>query len=160
MTTIDNKKFAFPMASAPTDATMVLLLVDYTADDAGHALDDQDQAWTLGFNNDSNVGEDEGNGWQFAGWCWSHDHFTDGRGKPIGWLPFAPMVDPSLAKYVAEYLESEADACKSGAGLSVPQEALDWAGQRLRAIAGNVRAGLHWPDQEPKSESEAAHAAG
>jgi hypothetical protein len=61
---------------------------------------------------------------------------------------------------VARYLESEADACKSGAGLSVPQEALDWAGQRLRAIAGNVRAGLHWPDPEQETESEATHAEG
>lgn len=29
----------------------------------------------------------------FAGWSWEHDCFCEGRGKPIGWLPFAPVPD-------------------------------------------------------------------
>lgn len=24
----------------------------------------------------------------FEEWCWTHDHFTDGKGVPLGWLPF------------------------------------------------------------------------
>ncbi|MGY8830076.1 MAG: hypothetical protein ACKVIS_11085 [Pseudomonadales bacterium] len=68
------------MATAPRDGTMVRLLVEFTE----HATDDADQAPTIGANNFENDGEDR---WQFAGWCWSHDHFTEGKGEPIGWLP-------------------------------------------------------------------------
>ena len=68
------------MATAPRDGTMVRLLVEFTE----HATEDADQAPTIGANNFENDGEDR---WQFAGWCWSHDHFTQGKGEPIGWLP-------------------------------------------------------------------------
>lgn len=74
------------METAPKDATMVRLLVDYS--EGHHPLDDADVTWTIGFNNDDNVGEGEGNGWQFVGWSWSQDCFTDGDGRPIGWLPW------------------------------------------------------------------------
>lgn len=63
----------------------VLLMVDYS--DGNHPLDNALIALTVGHNNDHNVGESEGQGWQFAGWCWTHDHYTEGDGKPIGWLP-------------------------------------------------------------------------
>lgn len=34
------------------------------------------------------IGFKDGNGcWRFAGWCWSHDVFTEGKGKPVAWLP-------------------------------------------------------------------------
>ena len=73
-----------PMDTAPRDGTMVRLLVEFT----DHATEDcVGPAWTIGANNDDEVGEDERVGWQFAGWCWTHDHFTEGRGKPVGWLP-------------------------------------------------------------------------
>ncbi|MBH1555834.1 hypothetical protein I5U56_06570 [Stenotrophomonas maltophilia] len=92
-----------PIDTAPTDGTLVRLLVDFnsnaTEDTAG-------PAWTIGSNNDSNVMADERVGWQFAGWCWTHDHFTEGEGTPVGWLPlvgeaaqavdlgqFRPMVE-------------------------------------------------------------------
>lgn len=68
------------MATAPRDGTLVRLLVEFTE----HATEDADQAPTIGANNFDNDGEDR---WQFAGWCWSHDHFTEGKGTPIGWLP-------------------------------------------------------------------------
>lgn len=64
----------------------VLLLVDYR-EDGDHALDDAWIAITIGHNNDHNVGEGAGEGWQFAGWCWTHDHYVQGKGKPIGWMP-------------------------------------------------------------------------
>lgn len=71
------------MSVAPKDGTMVRLLVDYR--EGGAPLDDVAKAWTIGFNNLGNTGEDL---WQFAGWCWVHDHFTQGSGTPVGWLPW------------------------------------------------------------------------
>ncbi len=78
---------ARPIETAPKDSTIIRLLVDYSADEAEHPLEDDTLAWTIGHNSDDNVGDGEGSGWQFAGWCWSHDHYTQGVGKPIGWLP-------------------------------------------------------------------------
>jgi Lar family restriction alleviation protein len=63
----------------------VLLLVDYT--DGDHPFDDAVFAITIGHNNDHNVGDDEAEGWRFAGWCWSHDHYVEGKGKVVGWMP-------------------------------------------------------------------------
>lgn len=78
-----------PMETAPRDGTMVRLLVEFI----DHAIEDcVGPAWTIGANNDDNVGDDERTGWQFAGWCWTHDHFTNGLGMPVGWLPLAPEV--------------------------------------------------------------------
>jgi hypothetical protein len=68
------------MATAPTDGTMVRLLVEFEE----HSTEDAEQAPTIGANNFDNDGEDV---WRFAGWCWSHDHFTEGKGTPVGWLP-------------------------------------------------------------------------
>ncbi|OLU22991.1 hypothetical protein BVH03_22365 [Pseudomonas sp. PA15(2017)] len=78
------------MATAPRDGTMVRLLVEFTE----HATEDADQAPTIGANNFENDGEDR---WLFAGWCWSHDHFTQGEGEPIGWLPMLndPVCTPA-----------------------------------------------------------------
>lgn len=73
-----------PMDTAPRDGTMVRLLVQF---DANATEDTEQPAWTVGANNDDNVGDDERAGWQFAGWCWTHDHFTEGKGTPVGWLP-------------------------------------------------------------------------
>lgn len=75
------------MATAPTDGTMVRLLVEFEE----HPTEDADQAVTIGANNFDNNGEDN---WQFAGWCWSHDHFTEGKGTPAGWLPM--LDEPKL----------------------------------------------------------------
>lgn len=73
-----------PMNTAPRDGTMIRLLVQFTE----HATEDKaGPAWTIGARNDHNVGELEWGGWQFAGWCWTHDHFTEGKGTPVGWLP-------------------------------------------------------------------------
>jgi hypothetical protein len=70
-----------PMESAPRDGTMLRLLVDFT----DHATEDTiGPSWTIGANSFDDTGEDL---WQFAGWCWTHDHFTEGKGKPVGWLP-------------------------------------------------------------------------
>ena len=73
-----------PMDAAPRDGTLVRLLVDFDE----NAIEDSISAtWTIGACNDDNVSEGERIGWQFAGWCWTHDHFTEGTGTPVGWLP-------------------------------------------------------------------------
>ncbi len=72
---------AISMESAPRDGTMLRLLVQFT----DHATEDTDgAAWTIGANNHDRDGEDV---WKFTGWCWAHDHFTEGKGTPVGWLP-------------------------------------------------------------------------
>lgn len=73
------------MESAPKDGTLLRLLVSFNE----HSTEDADEAPTIGANNFENDGEDV---WRFAGWCWSHDHFTQGVGTPVGWLP---MIETS-----------------------------------------------------------------
>ena len=77
-----SKKETFhSMKSAPKDGTMIRLLVEFEEHDVE---DGQSPHWTIG----AWPGEgDENSNWQFAGWCWTHDHFTEGKGIPIGWLP-------------------------------------------------------------------------
>lgn len=70
------------MEDAPRDGTLLRLLVEFQE----HATEDGPEAApTIGANNFSHDGEDR---WQFAGWCWTHDHWTEGVGKPVGWMPF------------------------------------------------------------------------
>jgi hypothetical protein len=72
---------ARPMNTAPRDGTLLRLLVRFDE----HSLDDSSEPqWTIGQNSKDHTEEDV---WQFAGWCWEHDHFTEGEGTPIGWLP-------------------------------------------------------------------------
>lgn len=77
-----------PMESAPRDGTLVRLMVNFTE----HATEDNPgPSPTIGSNNFECDGEDR---WLFAGWCWTHDHFTQGEGSPVGWLP---MLDAEPA---------------------------------------------------------------
>lgn len=81
---------SLPMDTAPTDGTIVRLLVDYSGEDACNPLEDAEPEtprWTIGANMDSNH-PDEPEGWLMAGWNWEQDCFWQGHGKPIGWLPF------------------------------------------------------------------------
>lgn len=75
-----------PIATAPTDGTPLLLFVVASdGDDTNDNPTEDDDGWrTIGWNNCDNDGEDV---WQMAGWCWSHDHFTEGRGRPTHWMP-------------------------------------------------------------------------
>lgn len=68
------------MEQAPRDGRILRLLVRFEE----HATEDASEAWTIGSNSYENTGQDE---WNIAGWCWEHDHFTAGKGTPIGWLP-------------------------------------------------------------------------
>lgn len=88
------------MADAPRDGTMVWLLVDYSTPGAMHALvQTKRHAWTLGFNNFENDGEDE---WKFAGWCWRHDHFAEGDGSPIAWKHIGFPLEWTLGMQAAD----------------------------------------------------------
>lgn len=69
------------MATAPKDGTIVRLLVQY---EEGSFEDSDEPCPTIGTNSLANTGEDE---WQFAGWDWCNDRFTQGHGEPKGWLP-------------------------------------------------------------------------
>jgi hypothetical protein len=73
-----------PLDTAPKDGTPICLLVNF--DD--HATEDGPGPHpTIGSNTSENdQGPDE---WQFAGWNWEHDHYTQGVGTPVGWLPMA-----------------------------------------------------------------------
>ena len=74
------------MATAPKDSTMLRLLVAFTE----HPTEDNGPEVplpTIGANSLDNTGVDE---WQFAGWSWQQDCFTQGEGTPVGWLP---MID-------------------------------------------------------------------
>lgn len=75
------------MSSAPRDGTMLRLLVEFEE----HSTEDEDQAPTIGANNFDNDEVDE---WKFSGWCWTHDHFVEGKGVPVGWLPM--FDDPKV----------------------------------------------------------------
>jgi hypothetical protein len=90
-----------PIETAPRDGTLVLLLVDYS--EGEHWIDDEPSGLgrTIGHNNDENVGEGEGQGWQFAGWCWTHDHYVEGVGQPTHWMPL-PEPPAALAQTQSE----------------------------------------------------------
>ena len=88
------------MENAPKDGTMLRLLVSFDE----HSTEDADEAPTIGANNFDNDGEDA---WRFAGWCWTHDHFTQGVGTPVGWLP---MIEASASTAKLDRITAERDA--------------------------------------------------
>lgn len=90
-----------PMDSWDCRDETVMLLVDYRGD-GDHPLEDANFSITVGHNNDHNVGEDEARGWQFAGWCWSHDHYVEGKGKPVGWAPLPHILARAYAVFDGE----------------------------------------------------------
>jgi hypothetical protein len=68
---------------------MVLLLVRFEE----HGIEDGNGLCvTMGFNNFDNNGEDE---WFFAGWNWTYDTFTNGKGDVVGWWP---LITPEISK--------------------------------------------------------------
>jgi hypothetical protein len=71
-----------PMEAAPKDGTIVRLLVKFTE----RSLEDSElPQTTIGANYSRNTQEDQD--WQFAGWSWTGDCFSEGEGTPLGWLP-------------------------------------------------------------------------
>ncbi len=132
------------MATAPRDGTMLRLLVEFTE----HSTEDADQAPTIGANNFDNDGEDR---WQFAGWCWSHDHFVEGKGEPVGWLPMiearAVFSAPSHGEQVRHMVPDEVLNLLKRARVFVEdwdddsQEFMDLCGDIDNALAAASSAG-------------------
>lgn len=71
-----------PITDDAKSGALVELVVDYK--EGEHPLTDAILACTIGFNTLADTGVDE---WKFAGWCWTHDHFVQGKGKPVAWRP-------------------------------------------------------------------------
>lgn len=85
-----------PMESAPKDGQLVRLLVQFEE----NAIDDGDEPFaTIGQNNFQNDRVDR---WQFVGWNWTHDEFTDGLGTPLGWLPMLDEQSTAARDVLAE----------------------------------------------------------
>ena len=81
-----------PIDTAPRDGTIVRLLVDFCE----NSLEDTpNSVQTIGHSNFEHDGEDR---WQFAGWCWTNDRYTQGEGTPIGWLPLDAIAQPVQPK--------------------------------------------------------------
>ncbi|WP_350649698.1 hypothetical protein [Pseudomonas sp. HY13-MNA-CIBAN-0226] len=113
------------MESAPRDGTLLRLLVSFDE----HSTEDADEAPTIGANNFDNDGEDV---WRFSGWCWTHDHFTQGVGTPGGWLP---MIEASAGTAEFDRVTAERDA------LQLRLNAADQRIDELVAELAKVRSG-------------------
>lgn len=79
------------MATAPKDGSLLRLLVDFEQ----HATEDRiGPQPTIGSNTWDN--HHDFDVWQFAGWNWEQDCYTQGVGTPVGWLP---MLDAALSAH-------------------------------------------------------------
>ena len=101
------------MLTAPTNGTIVRLLVDYSADSAFGSLEAHNPTstgQTIGVNGDGGHLDDP-EGRVICGWNWEHDCFTQGKGEPVGWLPFAaePVAEPQTVKTADEATQRDAE---------------------------------------------------
>jgi hypothetical protein len=125
-----------PIETAPKDGTIVRLLVNFTE----HPLEDDNEKpiATIGGNCGDNTGEDQ---WQFAGWSWDQDCFTEGEGEVVGWMPMLDTSAPSAT--------SLASAAEAGQVLATFE---DWwyghDGMRQRQVAY-----LGWPCTKELAQS-------
>lgn len=98
------------MATAPRDGTLIRLLVEFTE----HATEDSEAmpSPTIGANSFDHTGEDV---WQFAGWSWEQDCFTQGEGEPVGWLPLldTPHSDPAEVEGLHTVIEQQKSLVES-----------------------------------------------
>lgn len=72
---------------APKDGTPVQLLVRFDE----HTTEQEDLARTIGAVTHDGPDAVEQFGFQFAGWCWSHDHWTEGKGEIVAWAPMVAL---------------------------------------------------------------------
>lgn len=129
-----------PMATAPRDGTMLRLLVQF--DD--HATDDtKEPAWTIGHCSKPHPDDDDN--WQFAGWCWDHDHFTEGKGTPVGWLP---LIDASPKGGSTRFFSAD-PAIAEFSTHDTLQAAIDGATSMLSDAADEAHEG-GWSDEPPQ----------
>ena len=135
-----------PMETAPKDGTMLRLLVDYSGDGA-NPLEDATQAWTIGFNN---LADTEDDVWQFAGWSWEQDCFTEGHGEVIGWLPLhtipAAETTPDPRDEVIALLVEAAKALVSFASINICDHSQTHRGGFIWEICDDC--GAKWADDQ------------
>lgn len=139
------------MHSAPKDGRLVRLLVSFDE----NAIDDGDEPFaTIGQNNFQN---DKVDRWQFVGWNWTHDEFTDGQGTPLGWLPmldgqnlsqilqqYRIALTPEYeGQWHAELFGEESEPIATGEG-ATPEQAARQAIERLQSGSPE---GLNQPQQ-------------
>jgi hypothetical protein len=88
-----------PIETAPKDGTLILLLVAADPDSEDSSMPTENAMYfrTIGSNELEDTGEDT---WSFAGWCWQHDHWVNGRGLPAKWAPI-PTLPPNDAELPA-----------------------------------------------------------
>ena len=77
----DNREI-HPPSLAIKDGRTLRLLVRFTDN---HLIDTAEPHWTIGHNSFDHTGVDE---WQFAGWSWCQDVYTQGHGEVLGWKEF------------------------------------------------------------------------
>lgn len=118
-----------PIATAPKNGTLVLLLIEPDGDRENALEDTAEGSRTVGHNNFDNDGEDK---WEFAGWCWSHDHYTEGHGTPSHWQPLP--VPPSTSEgaphahqraeieRLREQVREHNDGCEAACNAQRPNE--------------------------------------
>ena len=75
-----------PINSAPKDGTILRLKVLF--DDNPLEDDASVELVTIGHNAFCNTGEDQ---WQFVGWDWTHDCYTQGTGVVTAWMPLVDI---------------------------------------------------------------------
>ena len=104
-----------PIETAPKDGSILRLFIDYSVEDGCGALEDAETAWTIGFNQLVDTGDDV---WEFAGWDWGGDCFTQGHGKVIGWLPFHSSSVPEHAPVPRGSVQVDSDSVMNYADCS------------------------------------------
>ena len=135
--THENMALAKPLDTAPKDHTMIWLLVDYS-DEGRNPLEDEILGWTIGFNGEEHTGISQ---WQFTGWNWQQDCFTEGFGKVVGWYPLTrpnTIPIPTDADLLAGYgkLVKNQTLADIMDAATIPR----FAGGGLRDLVEHVRA--------------------
>lgn len=79
----------FDLSAVPKDGRLLRLLIEHGGEDDANPTADvgAGEHWeTIGQNNLANTCEDV---WEFAGWDWCQDCWTQGAGKVVAWMPFS-----------------------------------------------------------------------
>jgi hypothetical protein len=88
--------WCFDMTAAPRDSTLLLLLLANDRSIVNPLEDTAGLSRTVGHNNRDHDGEDV---WMMAGWSWSHDHYTEGRGTPVAWMRYPETRDAESSEH-------------------------------------------------------------